>query len=195
MSATTPELEARRRLELDLHDGAQERLVLAALTLRRATAHVRGTVAEPLVAEAFEQLQEGLAELRDLGRGIHPYVLSKYGLAPALDGLAARASLPVELRVTRERLQPVVEAAIYFAVAEALTNVAKHAHATRAMVTVARTGGTVVAEVVDDGIGGAAEADGSGLRGLADRLAALSGRLELDSPRGAGTRIRAVVPV
>lgn len=193
--ASTAEVEARRRLELDLHDGAQERLVLAALTLRRAAAHVRGTGAERLVAEAFEQLQEGLAELRDLARGIHPYALSRYGLATALEGLAAHAPLQVELRVTRERLQPMVEAAIYFTVAEALANVAKHAKAARATVTVSRAGETVVAEIADDGVGGAALADGSALHGLADRVEAISGRLELDSPLGAGTRVRAVVPV
>jgi signal transduction histidine kinase len=189
---STVEVETRRRLERDLHDGAQERLVIAALTLRRAAAEVRGTTAEPLLAEAVEQLQEGLAELRELGRGIQPYVLSQYGLAPALEGLAARAPLPVELRVTRERLQPVVEAAIYFTVVEALANVARHAEATRATVTVSRTGDAVVAEIADDGVGGAALTDGSTLRSLADRLEVLSGRLELDSPPGEGTRVRAV---
>jgi signal transduction histidine kinase len=192
---STAEIEARRRLELDLHDGAQERLVLAALTLRRAATQARGTAAERLVAEALERLQEGLAELRDLGRRIHPYVLSQYGLATAIEGLAARAPLPIELRVTRERLQPVVEAAIYFTVAEALANVAKHAAATRATVTVSRAGEAVVAEIADDGVGGAALADGSTLGGLADGVETLSGRLELDSPPGAGTCVRAVVPL
>jgi signal transduction histidine kinase len=192
---STAELEARRRLELDLHDGAQAQLVLAALTLRRAEAQVRGTPAEQLVAEASEQLQEGLAELRDLARGIHPYVLSRYGLARALEGLAARAPLPVELRVIRERLHPPVEAAIYFTAAEALANVAKHARGTRAAVTVSWEGEAVVAEITDDGVGGAVLKNGSGLDGLADRLEALSGWLELDSPPGAGTRIRAVVPM
>jgi signal transduction histidine kinase len=188
------EVEARRRLELDLHERAQERLVLAALTLRRAAGQARGTNAELLVGQAFEQLQEGLAELRDLGREIHPYALSRYGLATALEGLAARAPLPVDLRVTAERLQPAVEAAIYFTVAEALENAAEHAQATRATVTVSRARGSVVAEIEDDGVGGAAPTEGSGLLGLADRFAALAGRLELDSPPGAGTRLRAVVP-
>jgi signal transduction histidine kinase len=192
---STAEVEARRRLELDLHDGAQERLVLAALTLRRAAAEVRGTAGERLVAEAFEQLQEGLAKLRDLGRGIYPYVLSQYGLAMALEGLAAHAPLPIELRVTRERLQPVVEAAIYFTVAEALANVAKHANATRATVTVLPAGNAVMVEIADDGVGGAALASGSGLDGLVDRVEALAGQFELDSPPGAGTRVRAIVPV
>ena len=147
---STADVEARRRLELELHDGAQERLVLAALTLRRAARQVRGTAAEPLVAEAVEQLQEGLAELRDFARGLHPYALSRYGLPTALEGLSAQTALPVELRVTQERLQPDVEAAVYFTVAEALANVAEQAKATRATVTVSRAGEEVVAEVAGD---------------------------------------------
>jgi signal transduction histidine kinase len=187
------EVEARRRLELDLHEGAQERLTLAALTLRRAAAQARGTAAERLVAEASQQLQEGLAALRDLAGAIHPYALSQYGLATALEGLAARAPLPIDLRVTRERLQPVVEAAIYYTIAETLANVAKHAEATRATVTVRRDGKAVVAEILDDGA--AALTDESELRRLADRIEALAGRLELDASPGAGARVRAVVPV
>jgi signal transduction histidine kinase len=189
------EVEARRRLELELHDGAQEPLALAALTLRRAVQQVSGTTAERLVAEASEQLEEGLAALRDLGRRIHPYALSPYGLATALQGVAARADLPVELRVAPDRLEPEVEAAVYFTVSEALANVAGHACATQARVTVWRVGDSVLAEVVDDGVGGAVLAGGSGLRGVAERLETLGGRLELDSPPGAGTRVRAVVPV
>ena len=188
------EVEARRRLELDLHDRAQEPLALAALTLRRAAAQVTGTTAERLLAEASEHLEEGLAALRDLGPRIHPYVLSRYGLATALQGVAARAPLPIELHVSRERLDPAVEAAIYFTVAEALANVAEHACATRARVTVWRTGDAVLVEIVDDGVGGATLTRASGLRDVADRLAALAGSLELDSPPGAGTRARAVVP-
>jgi signal transduction histidine kinase len=191
---STAEIEARKRLELDLHDGAQEQLVLAALTLRRA-AHASETAAERLVAEALEQLQDGLAALRDLGRRIHPYALSRYGLATALEGVAARAPVPVELRVTRERLQPALEAAIYSTVAEALANVAQHAAATRATVAVWRAADAVVAEVVDDGVGGAVAADWSGLRRVAADAEAFSGRLELDSPTGAGTRLRAVIPL
>jgi signal transduction histidine kinase len=190
----TAELEARKRLELDLHDGAQEQLVVAALTLRRAAAQASGTGAERLVVQALDQLQDGLAALRDLGRRIHPYVLSRYGLATALEGLAARAPVPIELRVTRERLQPALEAAVYSTVAEALANVARHAEATRATVAVWRAADAVVAEVVDDGVGGAVAAAGSGLRGLAASAEAFSGRLELDSPPGAGTRLRAVFP-
>jgi signal transduction histidine kinase len=190
----TAEIETRRRLELDLHDGAQKQLVLAALTLRRAAAHASGTAAERLVAEALEQLQDGLASLRDVGRRIHPYVLSRYGLATALEGLAARAPVPVELHVTRERLEPALEAAIYSTVGEALANVAQHAEATRARVAVWRAGDAIVAEVVDDGVGGAVAAGRSGLRRLAESAEAFSGRLELDSPPGSGTRLRAVLP-
>jgi signal transduction histidine kinase len=187
--------EARRQLERDLHDGAQQRLVLASLTLKRAAAHARGTPAEPLVAEAIDQLQQGLAELRELARGIHPAVLSEHGLAPALAGLAARTPLPVELHVTQQRVHPVVEAAIYFTVAEALTNVAKHASATSATVEVDVQHGSLVAEIADDGVGGAHDAEGSGLRGLADRLDALGGTLTVESPRGRGTILRARAPL
>jgi signal transduction histidine kinase len=186
--------EARRRLERDLHDGAQQRLVLASIWLKRAAARARGTAAEPLVDAAFQQLQQGLAELRDLAHGIHPAALSERGLAAAVSGLAARSPVPVELRVTTRRAAPSVEAAIYFTVAEALTNIGKHAQATRAAVTIDIVERTVVAEIADDGIGGATT-DGSGLRGLADRLDALGGTLSIDSPRGGPTRIRARAPL
>jgi signal transduction histidine kinase len=192
---STAEIEARRQLELDLHDGPQERLALAALTLRRAAVQARGTSAERLVAEALEELQDGLVELRDLGRQIHPYVLSQYGMATALEGLAARASLPIEMRVTRERLQPVVEAAVYFTIAEALADLAEHAAATRATVTVSRAGEAVVAEVAHDRVGGSRPLAGARLRRLAEAVEALSGRLELDSTPGAGTCVRAVFPM
>jgi signal transduction histidine kinase len=186
--------EARRRLERDLHDGAQQRFVIAALTLERAAARVRGTPAEPLVAEALDQVRQGLAELRELAHGIHPAVLSERGLATALAGLVARAPLPTELRVSPERAAPTVEAAVYFTVAEALTNISKHAHATRASVTVDATDGMLVAEIVDDGVGGARPTAGSGLRGLADRMEAVGGTLSVESPPGGGTRVRAHAP-
>jgi signal transduction histidine kinase len=188
------EIEARQQLELELHEGPQERLALAALTLRRAAAQARGTSAERLVAQALEELREGLVELRDLGRRIHPYVLSRYGLATALEGLAARSPLPIELRVTRERLQPVVEAAVYSTIGEALEDLAEHPSATRATVTVSRAREAVVAEIAAEGVGGARLADRSRLRRVADGVEALSGRLELDSPTGARTRVRAVFP-
>jgi signal transduction histidine kinase len=186
--------EARRRLERDLHDGAQQRFVIAALMLERAAVRATGTPAAPLVAEALDQVRQGLAELRELAHGIHPAVLSERGLAAALDGLVARSPLPVELRVSPERAAATVEAAIYFTVAEALTNIAKHAHATRASVTVDSSDGALFAEIVDDGVGGARPAAGSGLRGLADRLEAVGGTLSVESPPGGGTRVRAHAP-
>jgi len=187
--------DARRRLERDLHDGAQQRFVLATVWLERAAARARGTPAEPLVDEAFQQLQQGLAELRDLAHGIHPAVLSERGLAAALTGLASRSPLPVELRVTTQRATPPVETAIYFTVAEALTNVGKHAQASRASVTIDITEHTITAEIADDGIGGASTTAGSGIRGLADRLDALGGTLSIDSPQGGPTTIRAQAPL
>jgi signal transduction histidine kinase len=185
---------ARKKIERDLHDGAQQRLVLVSLTLRRAQAAARDTPAEPIVDEAHEQLQEGLAELRELAHGIHPAVLTERGLAAALDGLVARCTVPVELDVSPERAAPAVEAAIYFTIAEALTNVAKYAQATSARVAVAIADGAVVAEVADDGVGGADTTAGSGLRGLADRLDAIGGTLAVESPPGVGTTIRVRAP-
>ncbi len=187
--------EARRRLERDLHDGAQQRFVIAALMLERAAAPATGTPAGPLVAEALDQVRQGLSELRELAHGIHPAVLSERGLAAALAGLVARSPLAVELRVSPERAAPSVEAAIYFTVAEALTNIAKHAHATRASVTIDAADGALVAEVLDDGVGGARTTAGSGLRGLADRLEAVGGTLSIESPPGGGTRVRAHAPL
>jgi signal transduction histidine kinase len=187
--------EARRRLERDLHDGAQQRFVVASLWLNRAAERAEGTPAEAFVAKAHEELQLGLAELRDLAHGIHPAVLSERGLAVALEGLARRSPLPVELRITRERVAPAVESAIYFTVTEALTNVARHAQATRASVTVGIAGGTLTATIADDGVGGARPGPGSGLSGLADRLDALGGTLSIDSPSGGPTSITARVPL
>jgi signal transduction histidine kinase len=187
--------EARRRLERDLHDGAQQHLVSAALTLKQAEARARGTTAEPLVTDALEQLRRALTALRDLARGIHPSVLSERGLAAAVKGLAARSPVPVELHVTCGRVRPAVEAAIYFTVAEALTNVAKHSEASRVSVAIEIAGGELVAEIADDGIGGASLVSGSGLQGLADRLNAVSGMFAVHSRRGAGTRIRARAPL
>ena len=186
--------EARRRLERDLHDGAQQRLVSATLTLGQAKVQARGTPAELLITDALEQLQRALTELRDLARGIHPEVLSERGLAAALESLVARSPVPVELRVPRERAAPGAEAAIYFTVAEALTNIAKHAQASLARVQVDLERGELIAEVADDGVGGAAATPTSGLGGLTVRLEALGGTLTVDSPVGDGTSIRACVP-
>jgi signal transduction histidine kinase len=187
--------EARRQIERDLHDGAQPRLVLALISLRRAHAQAHGTPVQSLIAEALAQLQLGLAELRDLARGIRPAVLGDRGLAAALGSLAPRLPVPVELRVTPERFPPTVEDTIYFTVAEALTNVAKHARATVARVKVGIDNGRLVAEVTDDGLGGARIAAGSGLEGLADRLDALDGTLTVRSPPSGGTMLRASIPL
>jgi signal transduction histidine kinase len=186
--------EARRRLERDLHDGAQQRLVLAAMTLKEAQAKARGTLAEQL-ADAFELLQQGLTELRDLARGIHPAALSERGLAAALKDLVAASPVPVDLRVLDGRVAPAAEAAIYFTVAEALTNVAKHSHAALVSVQVEVEGAEIIARVADDGVGGVRVTAGSGLPGLYDRLDAIGGTLTVHSPPGEGTTICARIPL
>jgi signal transduction histidine kinase len=190
-------LEERRRLERDLHDGAQQRLVSMALNIRLARAKLNEDplAADKLLESAGEELDSALAELRELARGIHPAVLSDRGLATALETLASRAPVPVELsELPDERLPEAIELAAYFVVAEGLTNVAKYAQATHATVGVARENGRLVVEVADDGIGGVDPDDGTGLRGLADRIAVLEGRLEIESERGRGTTIRALIP-
>jgi signal transduction histidine kinase len=189
--------DERRRLERDLHDGAQSRLVALALKLQLARRKVAdGSEAAVLLEESSAELQASLDELRELARGLHPVVLTDRGLAAAVRILASRAPVPVEIgALPAERLPPAVEIAAYFVVAEALTNVAKYAQATAATVAIEVVDGRVVVEVGDDGAGGADVAGGSGLRGLSDRVAALDGRLELDSPPGAGTRLRAEIPL
>jgi signal transduction histidine kinase len=187
--------EARRRLERDLHDGAQQRLVISLMTLRRAAKEVAGTAAGPLVDEAVEHLEQGLAELRELARGIHPSYLNERGLTHAVERLADRTALPVAVDVVEERLPPAVETAIYFTVAEALTNVAKHSRALAAGVAVTVNAGVVTVEIEDDGCGGATASGGSGLRGLADRVEAMGGTLVVESPSGAGTRVRVHLPL
>ena len=188
----------RRRLERNLHDGAQQRLISVALDLRIAKSKLE---AEPGVARealdaAEEDLSSGLEELRDLARGLHPVLLEDRGLAPALDALLARAPVPVEIEeLPDERLTQSVEAAAYYVVAEAVTNVAKYAQASRVTVAVRRANGSATVTVSDDGVGGADPTGGSGLRGLAARVEALNGRLQVDSPPRAGTRIRAEIPV
>ena len=188
----------RRRLERNLHDGAQQRLVALSLTLRVAQGklHKDPDGAEQLIGGAQEELSRALEELRELARGIHPAVLSDRGLAPALEALAGRSPVPVEVAGTPpDRLPPAVEAAAYFVIAEALTNVVKYANASQARVSVSRSNGHAVVEIADDGCGGADPDRGSGLRGLADRISALDGTLELRSPEGAGTLLRAEIPV
>jgi signal transduction histidine kinase len=188
---------ARRRIERDLHDGAQQQLVALALRLGSARSRIErdpGAAAE-LLDEAAADLDAAIRDLRELARGIHPAVLSDRGLGPALEALASRIPLPVEItELPGERLPPAIEAAAYFVVAEAITNVARYARATHAEVAVTRDDGRVLVRVADDGVGGADPAAGSGLRGLADRVAALDGRLEVVSPAGGGTTVRAVMP-
>jgi signal transduction histidine kinase len=190
--------QERRRLERNLHDGAQQRLVALSLTLRLAQGKVQKDPgkADELLSAAQEELTLAQAELRELARGIHPAILSDRGLGAALEALAGRAPIEVELaELPGDRLPEPIEAAAYFVIAEALTNVAKYAHANQATVRVARLNGHAVVEVADDGIGGADPERGSGLHGLADRVSALDGRMLLDSPAGAGTRLRAEIPV
>jgi signal transduction histidine kinase len=187
----------RRRLERDLHDGAQQRLIGIRLALRLARSRVGHDDAEveDLLREADDELMAGLDELRSLARGIHPAVLTDEGLGAALTSLARRAAVPVEIRaVPAERLAAPVEAAAYFVTSEALANVAKHAHASSVTITVTRSDDWVRLEVRDDGVGGADAANGSGLSGLRDRVEALDGHLEVTSPAAAGTTLRAEFP-
>ncbi|MEP6954434.1 MAG: sensor histidine kinase, partial [Solirubrobacteraceae bacterium] len=188
----------RRRLERDLHDGAQQRLVALSLQLglaRRRIDDGRTDEAGEMLDSAREELGRALEELRELARGIHPAVLTERGLQAALEALAGRAAVAVNLdEMPPERLPAAVEAAAYFVVAEALTNVAKYAGVTEANVRVGRDNGFATVEVSDAGRGGADPSGGSGLRGLADRLAALDGRLEVHSPPGGGTVVKAKVP-
>ena len=189
--------EERRRLERNLHDGAQQRLVSLSLSIRLAQAKLEADPdrARELLSAAGLELNVALEELRELARGIHPAVLTERGLAPALESLADRSRLPVELELPREaRLPRRVEAAAYYVVSEALANVAKYADASCVTVKVARENGYAVVQVVDDGVGGADPARGTGLRGLMDRVEALDGTLSVTSRPGAGTRIRAEIP-
>jgi signal transduction histidine kinase len=190
----------RRRLERDLHDGAQARLVAALMALQRVDSRLRqnadGVDAQlrDTVAEADQTLRQGLEQLRELARGIHPAVLTREGVGPAVVALAERAALPVVVGVQPGRYDPVVEATAYFTVCEAVTNAAKHARARAVGVTVWRDGHQLIVEVVDDGVGGADPALGAGLQGLVDRLAAVGGVLRVESPAGGGTRLRAEMP-
>jgi signal transduction histidine kinase len=186
----------RRRLERDLHDGAQSQLVAVALKLKLARMKLEGSPeAAALLDESSDDLQTALDELRRLARGIHPALLTRHGLEPALRALADRAPVPVSLTVDEGPLPPPVKTAVYFVVSEALANVAKYARASSASVAVRRGGSVVTVEVADDGVGGADVAAGSGLRGLSDRVGALDGRISVQSPPGEGTTLRAEIPV
>jgi signal transduction histidine kinase len=187
----------RRRIERDLHDGTQQRLVSLAMTLGLADSKLTSDPAAlgPVLAEAREALTLALEELRELSQGIHPGVLVERGLAAALDELSRRTALPTRLELAIEGAVPEqVGAAAYFVASEALTNAAKHSHANEVRLTAAFDGETLVLEISDDGIGGAGPGGGSGLRGLADRVEALGGRLTVSSPPGRGTTLRVAIP-
>jgi signal transduction histidine kinase len=187
----------RRRVERDLHDGAQQRLMALTMNLRLARSKLEQDPAATgeLLDEAMAELAAATAELRELARGIHPVVLSDRGLAAALGGLAERSPIPVEIVETpSERLPAPVESATYFVVAEALTNVARYAEADGASVRVGRENGVVAIEVRDDGVGGADPSAGTGLRGLEDRVAALDGSFGVRSAPGSGTTVEATIP-
>jgi signal transduction histidine kinase len=188
---------ARRRIERDLHDGAQQRLVSLALSLRLLESRLEpDTEAARELAAACSELDAALDELRELARGIHPSILTDRGLEAALEAVAGRSTMPVELALDScGRLPLSVQTTAYFVVAEALTNASKHAHSDRIHVRLAVGDGHAMVEVRDDGSGGVDPARGSGLSGLADRLSALGGTLEIDSPLGEGTTIRARIPV
>jgi signal transduction histidine kinase len=185
----------RRRLERNLHDGAQQRLVAVALQLTLLENRIQGdAVAEELAASAAGELQASLQELRELARGLHPAVL-EHGLCAALQTLATRSAVTTEVAYEADgRLPEAVELAAYFVASEALTNVAKYAEAGSAQVHVWRDGRSVFVEVSDDGVGGADDQLGTGLRGLADRVAALDGSLRFASPAGEGTVVVAEMP-
>ncbi len=191
-------LRQRRRLERDLHDGAQQRLVSLALLLRLARESLDSKPVETgrLLDRSRDELEKALNELRELARGIHPAVLSDRGLGAAVEALAHRAPLPVEVgELPAATLPEHIELAAYFVVSESLTNVAKYAAATQATVAVTQSNGRLIVEVTDDGVGGADIARGTGLRGLIDRLAAIDGRLDVDSEPGRGTTVRASIPL
>jgi signal transduction histidine kinase len=196
-AAVSAEAIALRRLERDIHDGPQQRLVRLAMDLGRAELQFTTDpeAARATVAEALSQTRETLDELRALSRGIAPPILVDRGLQAALTALAGRSLIPVDLDAPMTRLDPGVESTAYFVVAEALTNVAKHSQATEAQVSLRRYGSSLMVTVIDDGIGGASLAKGHGLAGLSDRVQAAGGILTVDSPDGAGTTLTAALPI
>jgi signal transduction histidine kinase len=192
--------EERRRLQRDLHDGAQQRLVAVTLALQRARAAADDQATPPALRDELDatatELQGAIAELRELARGIHPAILEDEGLPAAIASLARRAGIPVDLEIAVDgRLPPTVETTAYFAVSEALTNVVRYADATSARISIKARGDVLEVVIEDDGVGGADPSRGTGLRGLGDRIGALDGRLDIRSPLGAGTRIQAEIPV
>jgi signal transduction histidine kinase len=187
----------RRRIERDLHDGTQQRLVSIAMSLGLLESKLPAQEGEarPLLSETRHALTLALQELRELTHGINPPLLVERGLSAALDELCRRAPLPTHLRLELDgRLPNAVESAAYFAASEALTNAAKHSHGREVRMTASCTGRVLTVEIADDGIGGASTQGGSGLRGLADRVEALGGRFTVSSPPGRGTTLRAEIP-
>jgi signal transduction histidine kinase len=186
----------RQRLERDLHDGAQQRLVALSLELSLLEKQLAGDAnARMRLDQAKREIAASLEELRAVSGGLHPAVLSGHGLEVALESIVARAPVPVRLTVgLASRLPEQIEVAAYYVVSESLANIGKHARATSVSIDVARTNGLVIVEVIDDGVGGADTERGSGLRGLADRVEAHGGRLRVWSPKGGGTRLRAEMP-
>ena len=188
----------RRRVERDLHDGAQQRLVTLAVGLRIARARL-GPDADPdalaVLDDLGSELQLAIAELRDLARGIHPAVLTEQGLSCALESLVLRSPLPVEVKACPDgRLAPATEIGVYYIVAEALTNAIKHAAPSRVTISITRRADSLIVEIRDDGVGGAAIGAGTGLRGLSDRVASLDGQLSIESSAGRGTALTAELP-
>jgi signal transduction histidine kinase len=190
--------EERKRIERDLHDGAQQRLAALALQLRTAQRRLDSSEVDPAVEALLEsavlEVQAANAELRELVRGVYPAILTEEGLAAALESLALRNPFPIDLDVLEGRLPARVEATAYFVTCEGLANVTKHARATKASVCIARRNGLLAVEISDDGVGGARSFENSGLSGLADRVEALGGTLHVESPAGGGTRLRAEIP-
>jgi signal transduction histidine kinase len=189
--------DERRRLERNLHDGAQQRLLSLGLALQLAHAQIGAEAngASELLTEAEDELRAALDELRELARGIHPAILTDQGLGAALRTLAERSAVPVTIvAVPDERLDESIEAAAYFLVSESLANCAKYARASAVRVSITRRDGNAVVDIDDNGVGGADPAGGSGLRGLSDRVHALDGTFRIDSPRGGGTHIHAELP-
>jgi signal transduction histidine kinase len=187
--------EARRRLERNLHDGAQQRLMSVLLFLRLARSKTQDTAIEAVYDRAIDELAEGVKELRELARGIHSEVLTRRGLAAALRVMTQRSPVPVECDIAAERYPEHVEAAAYYVVSESLANVVKYARASKATMNVSRMDDRLVVEIADDGVGGADATAGTGLRGLGDRVAALDGTFDVASPPAGGTCVRAEIPL
>jgi signal transduction histidine kinase len=189
---------ARSRIERDLHDGAQQRLVILAAHLTAASelAHGEHSASAPLLETAESDVLKAIADLRELARGIHPELLRQFGLAKAIDAVAAESTIPVQVTAfPKTRFDPAEEATAYYVVLEAITNAQKYSGASRIEVHAAIAQRRLHVQIIDDGVGGAVERDGSGLEGLRDRVAACYGELRVDSPPGAGTCVTTFLPV